>query len=150
LIALREKTSKSRTPSVSNSPTSMRSSEQRIIEEECDTDNDDDNENIHEDKSLNNRHSVERERLDSQVSSLHQDVATLSLEVRNAIQVLQEMTHCTMTQMDQHIPTRSIPNLQNDCGNDVHDFLIRSSSQPVDIWHRSNSHNKSATDLVFR
>lgn len=129
----------------------MRSSEQRIVEEECDTDNDDDNDDIQlEEKSSNIRHSVERERLDSQVSSLHQDVATLSLEVRNAIQALQEMTYSTLTQMDQHVPTRSIPNLQNECGNDIHDFLIRSSSQPVDIWHRSNSHIKSTSDLIFR
>lgn len=126
----------------------MRSSEQRIIEEECDSDdNDEANEEIQEEKSSNIRHSVER--LDSQVSTLHQDVATLSLEVRNAIHALQEMTYTTLTkQVDHNIPTRSIPNLQNDFG--IQEYLIRSSSQPVDIWQRSNSQTKSSSDIVIR
>lgn len=41
-------------------------------------------------------HKRSIERLDNQVISLHQDVAALSLEVRNAIQALQEMTYSTL------------------------------------------------------
>ncbi|KAH8400696.1 hypothetical protein KR009_000381 [Drosophila setifemur] len=55
------------------------------------------------------------ERLDSQVSTLHQDVAQLSAEVRNAISALQEMTF-TSNAMTSHSslkfpPARSIPNI---------------------------------------
>lgn len=94
------------------------------------------------------RKSVER--LDTQVSTLHQDVATLSIEVRNAIQALQEMTYSTFTHADHHVPARSIPNLQNDSGHGhvAHEFLTRSSSQPAEIWHRSNPHIKSYSDLI--
>ncbi|XP_034477318.1 potassium voltage-gated channel subfamily H member 8 [Drosophila innubila] len=55
------------------------------------------------------------ERLDSQVSTLHQDVAQLSVEVRNAISALQEMTFSSAA-MNSHgslkfPPARSIPNI---------------------------------------
>ncbi|KAH8372165.1 hypothetical protein KR093_010351 [Drosophila rubida] len=55
------------------------------------------------------------ERLDSQVSTLHQDVAQLSVEVRNAISALQEMTYSSAA-MNSHgslkfPPARSIPNI---------------------------------------
>jgi hypothetical protein len=93
----------------------------------------------------NIRNSVER--LDTQVSTLHQDVATLSIEVRNAIQALQEMTFSTMhSQPDLGLgkfhPARSIPNLQNP--NIVHAItdhyiLARSSSHPPEIWGRQIS-----------
>jgi hypothetical protein len=93
----------------------------------------------------NIRNSVER--LDTQVSTLHQDVATLSIEVRNAIQALQEMTFSTMhSQPDlgsgKFQPARSIPNLQNP--NVVHAItdhyvLARSSSHPPEIWGRQIS-----------
>ena len=92
--------------------------------------------------------------LDTQVSSLHQDVATLSLEVRNAIHALQEMTYSTIGQLDLHNPARSIPNLPN---NTVHpiveQFLTRSSSQPTEIWKREvqddtgSNHLKSVSDF---
>lgn len=104
-------------------------------------------EEIKEEKPIIIRTSVER--LDTQVSSLHQDVATLSIEVRNAIQALQEMTYSTFTQMDHHLPARSIPNLQNGTANThiAQEYLTRSSSQPAEIWHRSNPHMESASDL---
>ncbi|XP_062130471.1 potassium voltage-gated channel subfamily H member 8 isoform X2 [Drosophila sulfurigaster albostrigata] len=56
------------------------------------------------------------ERLDSQVSTLHQDVAQLSVEVRNAISALQEMTYSSSAAMNSHgslkfPPARSIPNI---------------------------------------
>jgi potassium voltage-gated channel Eag-related subfamily H protein 8 len=92
------------------------------------------------------------ERLDTQVSTLHQDVATLSLEVRNAIQALQEMAYSTLTQIDSHrVPARSIPNLLQ---NEIHgshmvgEYLTRSSSQPAEIWRR-NHHIKSISDLYW-
>lgn len=106
-------------------------------------------EEIKEEKPANIRNSVER--LDTQVSTLHQDVATLSIEVRNAIQALQEMTYSTFTSMDHHVPARSIPNLQNGTVG-VHmaqEYLTRSSSQPAEIWHRSNPHIKSVSDLIW-
>jgi len=105
---------------------------------------------VKEEKPSNIRHSVER--LDTQVSTLHQDVATLSIEVRNAIQALQEMTYTTITtQMDHHNPARSIPNLQNGVSNPhmVNEYLTRSSSQPADIWHRGSQHMKSMSDLFW-
>jgi hypothetical protein len=102
---------------------------------------------LREEKS-NLRSSMER--LDTQVSTLHQDVATLSIEVRNAIQALQEMaTYTTFTHVDSH-PARSIPNLQNGINNSHHivsEYMTRSSSQPAEIWHRSNQLIKSISDL---
>lgn len=103
-------------------------------------------------KSSNLRSSMER--LDSQVSTLHQDVATLSLEVRNAIHALQEMAYSTLTHIDNnHVPARSIPNLQNGANNShiVNEYLTRSSSQPAEIWHRNNStqHIRSISDLYW-
>lgn len=146
LIALKEKTTKSRSPSANNSPISIKSNKKIIPESVSDEDL---HEEIKEEKPTIIRTSVER--LDTQVSTLHQDVATLSIEVRNAIQALQEMTYSTFTQMDNHIPARSIPNLQNGLSN-VHiaqEFLTRSSSQPAEIWHRSNPNIKSVPDFLW-
>lgn len=101
--------------------------------------------------SLHRRSSMER--LDSQVSTLHQDVATLSIEVRNAIHALQEMAYTTLNHMDTHVPARSIPNLQNGSNNSamVTEYLTRSSSQPAEIWrrHHSTHHIKSISDLYW-
>ncbi|XP_062526598.1 potassium voltage-gated channel subfamily H member 8 isoform X3 [Bombyx mori] len=72
----------------------------------------------------NTRSSVER--LDTQVSTLHQDVATLSMEVRNAIQALQEMTGPA----GWHA-AHSIPNLQ---WNAPPNQLARSCSHPPDVF----------------
>jgi potassium voltage-gated channel Eag-related subfamily H member 8 len=145
---LKEKSSKSRTPSTNNSPVSIKSNRRASIIPESISD-EDVHEEIKEEKPANIRNSVER--LDTQVSTLHQDVATLSIEVRNAIQALQEMTYSTFTSMDHHVPARSIPNLQNGAVG-VHmaqEYLTRSSSQPAEIWHRSNPHIKSASDLLW-
>ncbi|XP_064543717.1 potassium voltage-gated channel subfamily H member 8 [Drosophila montana] len=103
------------------------------------------------------------ERLDSQVSTLHQDVAQLSAEVRNAISALQEMTYSSAA-MSSHgslkfPPARSIPNISGVAaaraglglaGGDVplmggtlamgmvNDAaaLQRSSSHPPEVWGR--------------
>ncbi|XP_050327544.1 potassium voltage-gated channel subfamily H member 8 isoform X1 [Bactrocera neohumeralis] len=101
-------------------------------------------------------HSIKKkpsmERLDSQVSTLHNDVAQLSLEVRNAIQALQEMTFSTMASQAslKFPPARSIPNICGTVGGVVgmgstmhfvasstDDMsLQRSSSHPPEIWGR--------------
>ncbi|XP_059054216.1 potassium voltage-gated channel subfamily H member 8-like isoform X3 [Achroia grisella] len=72
----------------------------------------------------NTRSSVER--LDTQVSSLHHDVAALSMEVRNAIQALQEMTGPA----GWHA-AHSNPNLQ---WNAPPNQLARSCSHPPDVF----------------
>ncbi|XP_030385203.1 potassium voltage-gated channel subfamily H member 8 isoform X2 [Scaptodrosophila lebanonensis] len=100
------------------------------------------------------------ERLDSQVSTLHQDVAQLSVEVRNAITALQEMTYSTaVTPQMSHkfAPARSIPNISGAAamrsgmgsvdvvnrgmnvgmpGTEVAAAMQRSSSHPPEIWGR--------------
>ncbi|XP_031640791.1 potassium voltage-gated channel subfamily H member 8 isoform X2 [Contarinia nasturtii] len=87
------------------------------------------------------------EQLDNQVSTLHQDVAALSVEVRNAIQALQEMTYSTLaSQVDlggggRFPPARSIPNLPNEsrsmtAQNTDSYALARSTSQPAETWSR--------------
>lgn len=141
LVALKEKTSKSRSSSINNSPVSIKSFKRIIPESISDEDLP---EEIKEEKPAIVRTSVER--LDTQVSSLHQDVATLSIEVRNAIQALQEMTYSTFNNADHHNPARSIPNLPNNPGN-AQEYLTRSSSQPAEIWHRSNPHIRSMSDI---
>ncbi|XP_058465594.1 potassium voltage-gated channel subfamily H member 8 isoform X2 [Malaya genurostris] len=91
-------------------------------------------------KSQPTRVSVER--LDTQVTTLHNDVAALSMEVRNAIQALQEMTYSTInSQFDlgHFPPARSIPNLQNGAGSMMRESetaLARSSSHPPEMWCR--------------
>ncbi|XP_038115677.1 potassium voltage-gated channel subfamily H member 8 isoform X2 [Culex quinquefasciatus] len=85
---------------------------------------------------------VSVERLDTQVTTLHNDVAALSMEVRNAIQALQEMTYSTMnSQFDlgHFPPARSIPNLQNGATGFMRDTdgtMARSSSHPPEMWCR--------------
>ncbi|XP_030238351.1 potassium voltage-gated channel subfamily H member 8 [Drosophila navojoa] len=69
---------------------------------------------IEEESAGTKRPSLER--LDSQVSTLHQDVAQLSVEVRNAISALQEMAYSSAA-IGSHggslkfPPARSIPNI---------------------------------------
>lgn len=73
------------------------------------------------------------------LDSLHQDVAALSIEVRNAIQALQEMTYSRLAsnvQLCGFPPARSIPNLG---GMEIggHDSeMVRSSSHPPEMWGR--------------
>ncbi|XP_041976915.1 potassium voltage-gated channel subfamily H member 8 isoform X6 [Aricia agestis] len=71
----------------------------------------------------NTRSSVDR--LDTQVSSLHHDVAALSMEVRHAIQALQEMTGPVWH------AAHSNPNLQ---WNAPPNQLARSCSHPPDVF----------------
>ncbi|XP_045491141.1 potassium voltage-gated channel subfamily H member 8-like isoform X6 [Colias croceus] len=73
--------------------------------------------------NLEIRSSVER--LDTQVSSLHHDVAALSMEVRNAIHALQEMTGPVWH------AAHSNPNLQ---WNTPPNQLARSCSHPPDVF----------------
>ncbi|CAG9761104.1 unnamed protein product [Ceutorhynchus assimilis] len=78
----------------------------------------------------NNKESAER--LDNQISSLHQDVATLSIEVRNAIQALQEMAMPSSTHGSAHYSAHSNPNI-----TDVHhssSVLTRSNSHPPEMF----------------
>lgn len=80
------------------------------------------------------------DRLDTQVSNLHQDVAVLSIEVRNAIQALQEMSTPSKSNpnLTQRYPTHSNPNIQENgqwCGaKKKAPMLERSSSQPPDMF----------------
>lgn len=114
-------------------------------------------EEAEEQQSQGKRPSLER--LDSQVSTLHQDVAQLSAEVRNAISALQEMTF-TSNAMTSHSslkfpPARSIPNISAmpaaRAGDAVELGLLghmgvlgaaemaamqRSSSHPPEVWGR--------------
>lgn len=163
LIALKEKSQKSRSPSLNNSPISIKSTRSKIINDIPETSSMEELEEEEEPiveiqikriEPITTKKSVEC--LDTQVSSLHQDVATLSLEVRNAIHALQEMTYSTIGQLDLQNPARSIPNLPN---NTVHahvseQFLTRSSSQPAEIWKREihedarSHHLKSVSDFA--
>ncbi|XP_037903090.1 potassium voltage-gated channel subfamily H member 8 isoform X3 [Hermetia illucens] len=87
-------------------------------------------------------HKRSIERLDNQVISLHQDVAALSLEVRNAIQALQEMTYSTLASqadLGARFPARSIPNIFNNVNPPIdtqQGLIARSSSHPPEIWGR--------------
>ncbi|XP_055707350.1 potassium voltage-gated channel subfamily H member 8 isoform X2 [Phlebotomus papatasi] len=93
--------------------------------------------------NLEQPHKRSHDRLDS----LHQDVAALSIEVRNAIQALQEMAMSRLTsQADlsaaRFAPARSIPNLPNGTGPMMgfEQFIMaRSSSHPPEIWGREMS-----------
>ncbi|XP_025832214.1 potassium voltage-gated channel subfamily H member 8-like [Agrilus planipennis] len=94
-----------------------------------------------EELDANVRHDVENtrnsvERLDSQVSSLHQDVAALSIEVRNAIQALQEMTTPSSVGSMQ-FPARSNPNINQFpiASKEEGGFLARSTSQPPEMFY---------------
>lgn len=75
------------------------------------------------------------------LDSLHQDVAALSIEVRNAIQALQEVTYSRMAsnvQLCGFPPARSIPNLGGLNGVEIpHESeIVRSSSHPPEMWGR--------------
>ncbi|KAL5286114.1 KCNH4 family protein [Megaselia abdita] len=102
----------------------------------------------------NGRHSMER--LDSQVSTLHQDVAQLSAEVRNAIHALQEMNTTMASQMDLTLhkfpPARSIPNILSSTTTshpipppqeEYH--LGRSSSHPPEMWREIQQQKSCAS-----
>ncbi|XP_055688851.1 potassium voltage-gated channel subfamily H member 8 isoform X2 [Lutzomyia longipalpis] len=90
--------------------------------------------------NLEQPHRPSHDRLDS----LHQDVTALSIEVRNAIQALQEMAMSRLTSqadLSSHrfAPARSIPNLPNGTGAAMayeQLLMARSSSHPPEIWGR--------------
>ncbi|KAG5895875.1 hypothetical protein JTB14_012258 [Gonioctena quinquepunctata] len=89
-----------------------------------------------EPKSDNDNNRNESERLDNQISSLHQDVATLSMEVRNAIQALQEMATPSSYSGSITNYAASNPNIahlhHSSSGNGI---LARSSSHPPDMFY---------------
>jgi hypothetical protein len=130
----------------------VRSSNKKILESVSDEENEEEPPMVIKEVKPPSTLRSSMERLDTQVSTLHQDVATLSIEVRNAIQALQEMAYTTLTHIDNnHVPARSIPNLQNIITEPhmIGQFLTRSSSQPAEIWHRSHQHIKSISDLYW-
>ncbi|XP_072381889.1 voltage-gated delayed rectifier potassium channel KCNH8 isoform X4 [Diabrotica undecimpunctata] len=82
----------------------------------------------------NTRNGVDR--LDDQISTLHQDVATLSMEVRNAIQALQEMaTPSSCSASVINYSAQSNPNIahlhHSPSGNGI---LARSNSHPPEMF----------------
>ncbi|CAH1375325.1 potassium voltage-gated channel subfamily H member 8 isoform X2 [Tenebrio molitor] len=92
----------------------------------------------------NTRNSVDR--LDTQITTLHQDVATLSMEVRNAIQALQEMTTPSSCGGSVHYSVHSNPNLHHTgSGNGI---LARSTSHPPEMFYWEES--SSPPPLAFR
>ncbi|XP_045473209.1 potassium voltage-gated channel subfamily H member 8 isoform X2 [Harmonia axyridis] len=85
-----------------------------------------------EDGESTKRNSVEK--LDSQISTLHQDVAALSIEVRNAIQALQEMK-TPSTGVSSSFNAISNPNLARAGDNfSRNGILARSSSHPPEMF----------------
>ncbi|XP_017771321.1 PREDICTED: potassium voltage-gated channel subfamily H member 8 [Nicrophorus vespilloides] len=84
------------------------------------------------------KNDVERsndEKYDSHLMALHQDVATLSVEVRNAIQALQEMT--TPTNGSLQFSVHSNPNIAR-LPHQHHSqstILARSSSHPPEMFY---------------
>ncbi|XP_066244999.1 potassium voltage-gated channel subfamily H member 8 isoform X2 [Euwallacea similis] len=77
-----------------------------------------------------NKESVER--LDNQITSLHQDVTALSIEVRNAIQALQDMATPPSGHNSVHYSAHSNPNI-----TDIHHssgVLARSNSHPPEMF----------------
>ncbi|XP_067633340.1 potassium voltage-gated channel subfamily H member 8 [Eurosta solidaginis] len=140
LIALRERVERQRSVNI------VSSIDTGSIDEDMNVDDRDDEDG----RSIKKKPSMER--LDSQVSTLHNDVAQLSLEVRNAIHALQEMTYSTMASRTslKFPPARSIPNICGGVGgvvgldNTMHFVakssddisLQRCSSHPPEIWGR--------------
>ncbi|XP_060527733.1 potassium voltage-gated channel subfamily H member 8 isoform X2 [Cylas formicarius] len=87
-------------------------------------------EDIDNKSEIESRESTER--LDNQISTLHQDVATLSLEVRNAIQALQEMATPTSTHGSVQYSAHSNPNIAD--FRHSSSTLARSNSHPPEIF----------------
>lgn len=86
-------------------------------------------------------------KVDTDLVTLHQNVTQLSIEVRNAIQALQDFTFSSIqsqADLNSRFPARSIPNLPgtqatNDPSINVEteqQSLTRSSSHPAEIWNR--------------
>lgn len=133
-VTLRERVERQRSINVTSSIDTT------SLEEDTSIDAFNTNENI----SPYKRHSLER--LDSQVSSLHQGMTQLSLEVRNALHALHEITASTMASVAslKYLPTHSIPNISENLENAKRfpsisneiSALQRCSSHPPEIWGR--------------
>ncbi|XP_044271145.1 potassium voltage-gated channel subfamily H member 8 isoform X2 [Tribolium madens] len=91
----------------------------------------------------NARNSVDS--LDNQIATLHQNVTTLSTEVRNAIQTLQEMTISSLYSGSVNYSAHSNPNLHHS-GSGI-GSLARSTSHPPEIFYWEES---SSPPLTFR
>ncbi|XP_025406127.1 potassium voltage-gated channel subfamily H member 8 isoform X3 [Sipha flava] len=78
---------------------------------------------------------VNVDKLDTQVTSLHYHVATLSQEVKNAIQALQELaTTSTNARYPYPLPARSNPDLPENVKRPLAGMLQRSSSHPPEVF----------------
>ncbi|VVC26503.1 Hypothetical protein CINCED_3A022052 [Cinara cedri] len=78
---------------------------------------------------------VNVDRLDTQVTSLHYHVATLSQEVKNAIQALQELaTTSSNVRYPYSLPARSNPDLPDNMKRPQTAMLQRSSSHPPEVF----------------
>ncbi|KAF0769867.1 potassium voltage-gated channel subfamily H member 8 isoform X2 [Aphis craccivora] len=78
---------------------------------------------------------VNVDRLDTQVTSLHYHVATLSQEVKNAIQALQELaTTSSSVRYPYPLPARSNPDLPENVKRPQMALLQRSSSHPPEVF----------------
>ncbi|XP_015380280.1 PREDICTED: potassium voltage-gated channel subfamily H member 8 [Diuraphis noxia] len=78
---------------------------------------------------------VNVDRLDTQVTSLHYHVATLSQEVKNAIQALQELaTTSSNVRYPYSLPARSNPDLPENVKRPQMAILQRSSSHPPEVF----------------
>ncbi|XP_008195772.2 potassium voltage-gated channel subfamily H member 8 isoform X1 [Tribolium castaneum] len=91
----------------------------------------------------NARNSVDS--LDNQIATLYQNVTTLSTEVRNAIQTLQEMTISSLYGGSVNYSAHSNPNLHH-TGSGI-GSLARSTSHPPEIFYWEDS---SSPPLTFR
>ncbi|XP_029346805.1 potassium voltage-gated channel subfamily H member 8 isoform X2 [Acyrthosiphon pisum] len=78
---------------------------------------------------------VNVDRLDTQVTSLHYHVATLSQEVKNAIHALQELaTTSSNVRYPYSLPARSNPDLPENVKRPQMAILQRSSSHPPEVF----------------
>lgn len=113
-----------------------------------------DDEETKENEETGNKKDIKKsvERLDTEVITLHQNVTALSIEVRNAIQALQDFTvsslQSTMNLSTKLPPARSIPNLPNPMAieqapdnddSDPNTGMVRSTSHPPEMWGREMS-----------
>ncbi|XP_018909518.1 voltage-gated delayed rectifier potassium channel KCNH8 isoform X2 [Bemisia tabaci] len=79
------------------------------------------------------------DRLDTQVTSLHHHVATLSQEVKNAIHALQELattsSHVVSSRYPFPLPAHSNPNITNESNRSQNSSVLqRSSSHPPEMF----------------
>lgn len=90
------------------------------------------------------------EKVDTDLITLHQNVTQLSIEVRNAIQALQDFTFSSIqsqADLNSRFPARSIPNLPgrqmtDDPGTVIEineQSMTRSTSHPPEMWGREIS-----------